>query len=178
MTRALILDPRSIGHSVTAVVIPFPVPPNPNSLTKRDLGEITAESRTLPGPWVVEVASSRDRPDGPDEVSVFLFLRKVSITEPRFIIRRGGLMIRVAVHHFSADGVMDCATLGDFPSIAAALDAIRHDARIMAMEWGIEPSVPGDKARCPKALNGIIGGKPFDARRASFKVVQPARRPD
>src|SRR5689334_6868483 len=106
---------RNLGLiAMTAVVIPLPIRPNPNSLTQCDLGEITAKSRGLSGPWVIEVATKRDEPNRPDEVSVYLFLRRVSDTEPCFIIRRIGHMIRVTARDDSAAGIKSCATLGDF----------------------------------------------------------------
>jgi hypothetical protein len=159
---------------MTAVVIPLPIRPNPNSLTQRDLGEITAESRALPGPWVIEVATDCDESDCPDEVSAYLFLRRVSDTEPCFIIRRVRDMIRVTARDDSAAGIKASATLGDFRTIAAAFSAIGHDVRVMAIQWGIEPNIACATASFAGVLPGTTGKGSFGTSRARLRVVEGA----
>ena len=151
---------------MTAVVIPFPVPSNPNSLTDRDLDDIIAESRTLSGSWLVDVGTSRDRAGGAEEISGLLCLRKISITEAQFAIRRGGPVIRLFAQ-FSAVGRMDYTPVGDFPNIAAAFGAIRHDVRIMATEWGLEATTGRHTVGCSGPVE-----KAAKKHRAGLKLVQ------
>jgi hypothetical protein len=174
MTLALSIAASSNGTPMTAVVIPLPIRPNPNSLTQRDLGEITAESRALPGPWVIEVATDCDESDRPDEVSAYLFLRRVSDTEPCFIIRRVRDMIRVTARDDSAAGIKASATLGDFQTMAAAFSAIGHDVSVMAMQWDIEPKITCATAGHAGALSRIIGKGRFGTPRARLKVIEGA----
>ena len=75
-------------------------------------------------------------------------------------------MIRLFAQ-FNAVGGMNYTPVGDFPSIAAAFGAIRHDVRIMETEWGLEATTGRSTGSCSGTVE-----KAAKARRAGLKLVQ------